>query len=162
MTPRPHLPLLWFAGGFGSHLITPPPQDERMVIGGPLGLFNTGTNLLCELFKSNKLPGCSFYRQKHKPPDEVLEFSYHLASTKYHRIWLHSLLEIILRRETNLTAIQSAAKIANCIIDTVDMHRKACIACDTVRQPQRLESSVASCLSIDPAHQEHGLVSITR
>jgi hypothetical protein len=75
---------------FGSHLITPAPVESRMAIGGPLGLFNTGTNLLCEVFKTNKLPGCSFYRQKHKPPAVVAPFSFHMGSTKFHRLWLHS------------------------------------------------------------------------
>jgi hypothetical protein len=77
-------------------------EGKKRVIGGPFGLFSTGTNFVCQLFQKNKLPGgCNFYRQKHKPPEIVHDFMFHLAKDKRHRVWLHTLIEHLMRRDAD-------------------------------------------------------------
>jgi hypothetical protein len=51
-----------------------------------------------------------FLSQKHKPPEIVHDFLFHMAENKRHRIWLHTLVEHLMRRDANKPIPSDASK----------------------------------------------------
>jgi hypothetical protein len=131
-------------------------SSKNLSIGGPFGLFSTGTNFVCALFEKNGLDkevgGCNFYRQKHKPPAVVHDFLFNRASVKYYRIWFHSLIEYLLRQNATTGLDMSVDGGFLKLMDIVN--NDTCFGSEPSRDPSLpYESGGCCCSTLDGPRQ---------
>jgi hypothetical protein len=124
---------------------------ESLSIGGPFGLFSTGTNFVCALFKKNGIEdvgGCNFYRQKHKPPAVLHDFLFCLAEVKRYRIWFHTFVEHLLRTNSSNQVYNKTYDGFTQLMTTVN--NDSCFGAESYRSAIRLNSSSSGCCCSTP------------